>query len=251
MRRTLALATLGLVVFAFVLLAGLPASQLGRFAPPGVLLTATSGTLWSGQADLSLGDTEAGRLAWNLQPAALLRLMLRFELEWEVPGGALHGIIEIDPTETRVRNLRGRVPISAFAERMGAQGWEGTLEPDLDEVTLARSGSASATGEILLLDLVGSLDGRLRLGDFRWRPEVLRETLGAPRWRGFVEDTGNGPLQLRSMLELDVLGGYRLSGDMSISPAASEAEVATLGALLMAYGVPDSEGRHPFVIESR
>ncbi len=251
MRRLLALAVLGLAMFLLVLLVRLPAAQLGRLLPPGLALETPEGTVWNGRAALLVNEVSVGRLAWRLRPSALFQFMLRFECQWSVPGGDLQGIFEADRSGTRLRDLQGEMPIEGIAIWLGAPGWAGRTEFELAEMSLGRDGRATGTGELRLLDLTGNFGGPLRLGDFRWRPESPGRADETGTWSGFVEDTGNGPLHLRSILEFDAGGRYRLAGDLAVSPVASDSEAARLDRLLQALGAPDAEGRYSFVIESR
>lgn len=251
MRRLALLASLGLVVFCLVFLARLPASQLGRFMPDGIALEAPVGTVWHGSADLLIGDWHAGRLAWRLRPLALFQFTLRYELGWSLSDGGLTGILEVARSETCLRNLRGELPIGPIALRLGAPGWTGRLEFDLDALMLDRNGNAGGAGEVRLVDLTGSFGSPLGLGDFRWRPNTPGTADQPGALRGFAEDTGDGPLRMRSILELDIRGRYRLAGDLAVSELASTSEAALLDGVLRAYGAPDPEGRYSFVIESR
>ncbi len=251
MRKLILLALLGLGVFLLVVLVRLPATQLSQFAPDGIGLESPSGTVWHGSAEVLIEDWPAGRLAWRFRPAALLQLTLRYDLGWSVSGEEITGTLEVVRGATRLRNLRGALPIAPLATRLGAPGWTGRLEFDLDEMKLDRNGNAGGAGEVRLVGLAGRLGSPLRLGDFRWRPGTPGNADRPGAWRGFAEDAGDGPLRLRSILEIDIRGRYRLSGDLAVSELATTSEAALLGSVLFAYGTPDQEGRHSFVIESR
>ncbi|MFZ8986710.1 MAG: type II secretion system protein N [Steroidobacteraceae bacterium] len=251
MRKLILLALLGLGVFLLVFLIRLPASKLSQFTPAGVGLQAPSGTVWHGSADLLVDDWPAGRLAWRFRPMALFKLELRYEWTWSIAGGGISGTLEVVRSETRLRNLRGELPVEPFAAQLGAPAWTGRLEFDLDEMTLGRNGHADAAGELRLVGLTGRLGSPLSLGDFRWRPDAPGRSDRPGTWRGFAEDAGDGPLRLRSTLEFDARGRYRLAGDLSVSNSASASEAGLLDSVLRAYGAPDQEGRYPFIIQSR
>lgn len=97
MIRTLLILILLVVGFA---VAFAPAALLRHAIPSGggIGLTALSGTLWDGSADLVLGGIEAGRVEWRFTPVTILQGALGYHLALSAPGQALSGELRWRPS---------------------------------------------------------------------------------------------------------------------------------------------------------
>jgi len=91
-----------LLIGAFALISA-PAALLRQVLPSeaSASLTALSGTLWNGRAELVLGGRPAGTLAWRFRPVTILQGALGYHLalaEGESPDGlALTGTVRLRP----------------------------------------------------------------------------------------------------------------------------------------------------------
>ena len=92
-REPLAFALLGALAFAVFVLVRLPASALEPLARRSgvVQLASPTGTVWRGDAGLSVNPVDLGRLRWRLTPGALLAFA---DVHWELrhPEFQLQGV---------------------------------------------------------------------------------------------------------------------------------------------------------------
>jgi general secretion pathway protein N len=234
----------GIAAFLVCLVAMVPASQVARRMPPGAALTGVSGTIWSGEArSLAVNGRPFGALAWSCRPWRLLVLRWSCALTLAPPGGKVTGDLSGNfGDELAARDLRGRMPITAFEGIATPRGWTGDLELDVGEVRFANRRPASATGTLFLRQLRAPGANAQVLGDFEL--VVGEGAVGGEALSGRLRDLG-GPLHVRGAVELDDDGRYLLSGDAAPGPGAGPAIFDTLGFL----GPPDSQGRRPFTIE--
>src|SRR6185436_15211534 len=138
MARRGAFIAAGIAAFLVFLVAMVPASQLAKRLPPGVVLESAGGTIWSGHArSLSVQGRPLGAMEWSCRPWRLLLLEWSCRLRLRPAGGEVSGDLsgKFDD-EILARDVQGSLPISAFQGIATPRGWSGTLELDLGEVRL-------------------------------------------------------------------------------------------------------------------
>ena len=111
---------LGLAAYALFVVATLPARWAATRLqlPPGIALSAVSGTVWKGSAQASATGDASGagtRLQWHFLPARLVAGRLAFAVH--ASGPALEGEAEIarGPGELEARAVRARLDASRLA----------------------------------------------------------------------------------------------------------------------------------------
>jgi len=236
----------GIAAFLVFMIAMVPASQLARRLPAGVVLAGASGTIWSGRARaLSVSERPLGGIAWSCSPWRLLVLHWSCHVTLSPAGGDVSGDLSGGfGNEVTGETIRGRLPINLFEGLVTPRGWTGDLELDLAEFRIVKQRPAAASGTLYVRNLrAPGAHGEL-LGDFEL--VVGEGTVGSNALNGRLRDLG-GPLHVRGAVELGQDGHYLLSGDAAPGPGASPAIFDTLGFL----GSPDSQGRRPFTIEGR
>ena len=244
MARRGAFIAAGIAAFLVFLVAMVPASQLAKRLPPGVVLESAGGTIWSGHArSLSVQGRPLGAIEWSCRPWRLLLLEWSCRLRLRPAGGEVSGDLsgKFDD-KILARDVQGSLPISAFQGIATPRGWSGTLELDLGEVRLVGQRPVAATGTMHVRALHPPGDRSQPLGDFEL--VVGEGSVGGESLNGRLRDLG-GPLHVRGAIELDRNGRFLLSGDAAPGPGAGPAIFDTLGFL----GPPDSQGRRPFTIE--
>ncbi len=236
----------GIAAFLVFMVARVPASQLARRMPAGVVLSGVGGTVWSGRARaLTVDGHPLGGVDWSCSPWRLLVLAWSCHVTLNPAGGEMSGDVSGDfGDEISGETIRGRLPITAFEGVVTPQGWTGELELDLAEIRIVRRLPAAASGTLYVRGLrAPGANGQL-LGDFEL--VVGEGTVGSNALNGRLRDLG-GPLHVRGAVELGQDGHYLLSGDAAPGPGAGPAIFDTLDFL----GAPDSQGRRPFTIEGR
>jgi len=236
----------GIAAFLVFMIAMVPASQLARRLPAGVVLAGASGTIWSGRARaLSVSERPLGGIAWSCSPWRLLVLHWSCHAILSPTGGEVSGELSGSfGDEINGEAIRGRLPIRLFEGLVTPRGWTGELELDLSEIRIVKLQPAAASGTLYVRNLHAPGANGQALGDFEL--VVGEGTVGSNALNGRLRDLG-GPLHVRGAVELGQDGHYLLSGEAAPGPGASPAIFDTLGFL----GSPDSQGRRPFTIEGR
>lgn len=243
-RRSLLVAA-GIAAFLVCLVAMVPADQLARRLPPGVVMSGVGGTIWSGRANgLAINGRAIGGMQWSCRPWRV------FVLEWSCrvglspAGGELSAELdgEFGSDEISGRDIAGQVPITAFEGLATPRGWSGLLELDIQTLRIIDRRPADATGRLFLRSLRAPGAGGEMLGDFELT--VGEGSVGTGSLSGRLRDLG-GPLHVRGTIELQADGRYLMSGEASPGPGAGPAIFDTLSFL----GPPDNQGRRPFTIE--
>ena len=234
----------GVAAFMVFLVAMVPASQLARRMPAGVVIDGPTGTIWSGRArGLAVQGRPLGALRWSCRPWRLVRLEWSCNVGLQPRGGEVTGDFSGDFGGDVVgRAIRGSVPISIFEGIATPRGWTGDLELELDELAIASRRPQSASGKLFMRALRAPGAGGQQLGDFEL--VVGEGTVGGATLNGRLRDLG-GPLHVRGAVELFEDGRYLLQGEAAPGPGAGPAIFDTLGFL----GPPDGQGRRPFTIE--
>ncbi len=244
MSRRGKLVAAGIAAFLVFLVAMVPATQVTRRLPAGLVMTGVSGTIWSGRATgLAVEGRKFGAVAWFCRPWRLLLLEWSCHVTLSPSGGEVSADMSgWFGDEIVGSNITGQMPISAFEGFVTPRGWTGVLELDVDEVRIVERRPADAAGTLFVRALRAPGPGGQQLGDFEL--VVGEGAVGTGALSGRLRDLG-GPLHVRGAIELQRDGRYLMSGDAAPGPGAGPAIFDTLAFL----GPPDNLGRRPFTIE--
>lgn len=244
MARRSKLVAAGIAAFLVCLVAMVPAGQLTRRLPAGVVMGGVNGTVWSGHASrLALNDRPVGAVAWACWPWRLVMLEWSCRVTLHPAGGEVTADVQGDfGGEIVGRGIQGQLPISAFEGLVTPRGWTGVLELDVDEFRIVNHRPADAAGTLIVRSLRAPGAGGQMLGDFELT--VGEGAVGTGSLAGRLRDLG-GPLRVRGAIEMQPDGRYLMSGEAAPGPGAGPAIFDTLAFL----GAPDSQGRRPFTIE--
>jgi general secretion pathway protein N len=246
MRRTRLLIAAGVAAFLFFLVALLPASMLLRFVPHEVSLDGVSGTIWRGTAtSVAIKGTPLGRLRWTSRPWRLLLLQIGYDVLLEPADGEVDMFLTLGRNgRLDVTQMRGHFPVATVYGLIAPMGWSGTVELDVDKVTLDDGFPLAAVGVVRVQNLTSNAGPReVNLGSFEL---LLGEgAVGTESISGRLRDLDNGPMKVRATIELDRGRRYLISGEVAAGPEAGPAIQRTLSFL----GPADSLGRRPFSIE--
>jgi general secretion pathway protein N len=241
-KRTLTIIVLGVVAFAAIVLARLPASWVLPKAGAAFRCASVEGSLWSGYcAGLEVQGASLGDLTWQLRPARLLagRLAARIDIE-HPPTTAARADIEMGLGGTVVaRDVTASLPLNPTLLPGMPPKLTGTLRLELTQATVTRDGVVrSLAGRIEALDLVDSSGYVTPLGSF-----AVTFPGGSTEPSGAVRDLG-GPLAVEGTLVLTPQPGYDLTGYVTPRQSASQPLLNAIQFL----GSPDAQGRRPFAL---
>jgi general secretion pathway protein N len=239
MKRTVTVIVLGVVAFAAIVLARLPASWVLPTAGANFRCTSVEGTLWSGYcSDLEVSGAAMGDLTWRLRPARLLlgKVAAHVDLE-HPPTTSVQGDVEVGLGGAVVaRNLTASLPLDPKLLPGVPPTLTGSLHLDLALARVTRKGIVSSLdGRIEAHDIVDSSGYVTPLGNF-----AVTFSGGTT---GHVQDLG-GPLAVDGQLVLTPQPGYDLSG--YVTPRANA--VPALVNALEFLGTPDAQGRRQFAL---
>ncbi|HEY7888487.1 MAG TPA: type II secretion system protein N [Steroidobacteraceae bacterium] len=240
MKRTVTVIVLGVVAFAAILLARLPASWLLPRGNANFSCASVEGSLWSGYCSgLTVRGAALGDLTWQLRPSRLLvgKLAAHVDLE-HPPAASAKGDIEMSLGGTVVaRNLTASLPLDPTLLAAVPPTLTGTLYLDLALARVTGKGVVSdLQGRIEAHDLVDHSGYVTPLGNF-----AVTFPGGGSQPTGTLQDIG-GPLAVAGQLVLTPQPGYDLSGYVTPRASATQALVNAIEIL----GSPDAQGRRPF-----
>lgn len=242
MKRTLTIVVLGVVAFAAIVLARLPASWLVPKAGPQFRCASVAGSLWSGYCGgLEVQGASLGDLSWQLRPSRLLLGKLAAHLDIEhPPETAAQADIEIGLTGTIVaRDVTASLPIDPTLLPGVPPTLTGTLRLELALATVTKKGVVrSLAGRIEAMNLVDSSGDVTPLGSF-----AVTFPGGSAQPTGEVRDLG-GPLAVQGQLVLTAQPGYDLRGYVTPRQSASQPLLNAIQFL----GSPDAQGRRQFAL---
>lgn len=242
MRQAWLLTLVGVVVFAGVVLATLPASLLISRLPPELVVDGVGGTVWNGAADsVRLRGAPLGALSWSAEPLALLQGELAYRIEVARPDGYLRGRV----AATLGGALEGRalelaLPVTALHPEHDANSWAGTLQGQIEHVRLEHGWPVALIAAFTISDLrpPGST---LAIGSYAIEFDGRAST--PAQLVGRVRDSA-APLLVRGQLAISDNRSYKLEGEVTPRPGASPDVVQAVAFL----GSPDAVGRRSFEI---
>lgn len=242
MKRTLTIIVLGVVAFAAIVLARLPASWLLPTRGPNFSCASVAGSLWSGYCSgLTVQGTPLGDLTWQLRPSRLLAGKLAAHVDVEhPPTTSAVGDFEIGLGGTVVaHNLTASLPLDPKLLPGVPPTLSGTLHLDIAIASVTKKGIVRRlAGHIEANDLVDHSGYVTPLGNF-----AVTFPGGSSQPTGDVRDTG-GPLAVQGKLALTAQPGYDLSGYVTPRQSASQPLLDAIRFL----GSPDAQGRRQFAL---
>jgi hypothetical protein len=202
-RRPVALRLLfGVLVLVVLLVLRAPAAffapQLERLCQQRCVLGDVDGTLWQGRGSLFARDSNGGMqalltLGWRFVPGELVRGKLLWLLN--TPGDATPTPLIIDAQGWQLKQIVAQLPVSAIEPllegRLGARGWNGLAQVQVDHWNCSWSGAACVgRASLRWTDArIASLATAV-LGDYRLD---LGRTDASANWTSSLK-AGRGPL---------------------------------------------------------
>jgi general secretion pathway protein N len=230
---------LGVLVFAVVIAATLPARVLVPLLPTRLALTDVSGSIWDGAAaQVSLDGTPLGQLQWHLSPLEGLRARLAGDVAITRPDGHLSGHLSLQRSgQLEAQGLTLDLPLNTLHPESTQAGWQGRLRGEVSYARLERGWPVALAGRFTIehLRAPNAPDdlGRFHL-TFDPRDSTPQALLGR------LQDDG-GPLSVTAQLRLEPARAYQLAGDVAARGALSE----DLSRALAFLGSPGENGRRP------
>jgi general secretion pathway protein N len=243
-KRTVWLIVFGVLVFAGIIVARLPASWVMPGPKSGIACVEVDGSIWSGACmGLTYQQQPVGDLSWELHAMRLLAAKINADIEVTRPKGSIKANVETGLNKKiEARDLLVDMPIDAAlaaALPPNFRGLRGKINAQLPFVRIEGQVVKAIQGNVEIDDLT---DGTQQWGSYV--VEFPPPTAGVPV--GQLRDLGSGPLAVEGSLKLTPAPGFDLEGLVAARPSAPADLVQNLRFL----GSPDAQGRRPFSLES-
>jgi hypothetical protein len=243
--RVALLIVAGVLVFALVLLAYLPASWVAARVPPGLQAGCgeIGGSVWAGEClGVTLQGAKLGDVTWNLDRLGALRgrLVGDFDLR-----GALNARADVDLSFSgsgELREVKASLPLDPRVMPQLPPDQRGRIAADLKRLVLDERAPRVLEGTIDLTDLRQVGARPLELGSYRATFDGQADANGISV--GQIRDLG-GPFALEGTITLTPPNTYVVQGFITGRTVEAERLVReiTLGA------TPEASGRSPFAFE--
>jgi hypothetical protein len=231
----------GLLAFAAILVARLPASWLVPAGPKAALSCASiEGTLWSGACSgLVVQRLPLGDLSWELQPLKLLRARLGARVA--LNRGAAHASSDVElgfSGRLTARAVQADVPLDTqLFPGLPAQ-LRGDAHVELAHAEIVRGVITQLAGKIEVHNLEERSGAVTPLGSY-----LVSFPGGGSEPLGQVHDLG-GPLSVQGTLRLTREGGFEVQTLVASRPEATP----ELASAIRFLGSPDPSGRRVFAM---
>lgn len=233
----------GLLVFAVVLVAYLPASWVVGRLPAELQLSCgdVGGSIWEGECrEASWRGARLGDATWNFGRLAALRGRLVGDIDLR---GTLNARTDLDLAfsgDGEFRNLKASIPLDPQILPGAPADQRGNVTADLARLTLEKGAPRVVQGTIELTNLRQVSPQPMELGSYRATFDGQPTPDGAVE--GQVRDLG-GPFSVEASLLLTPPDAWALNGFITGRTADAERIVRNQ----IAFGaVPDASGRSEF-----
>ena len=240
MKRTVWLILFGVLVFAGIVVARLPASWVLPDPKSGVTCADADGTIWNGTCTgLTFQQQPIGDLSWEVHASRLLAGKINVDLIVTRPAGSAHGNVETGfDKKITARDIQADLPLDrelTAALPPNFQGLRGKLHAQIAYLRVDGPKIRAVEGVVEAHDLT---NGSQPWGSYSitFPPPTTGDPLGQ------IRDLGNGPLAVEGTLKLTPEPGFDIEGLVTARPTASP----ELANDIQYLGSPDAQGRRPF-----
>jgi len=248
-KRAIGLILFGVLVFAGIVVARLPASWVLPRPESGIACADADGTVWSGTCTgLTVQQQPVGDLSWEVHAARLWAGKLNADVVLtRRPAGAAQGNVEVGFDKSiEARDLRVDLPLEQELTSSlppNVRGVRGKIHAEIAHLRIAGHTLKSVQGAVEARDLTeGEGSAAQSWGSYSvtFPPSAGGDPLGQLR------DLGGGPLSVEGKLRLTPEPGFDLEGLVAARPSASP----ELARDLQFLGSPDAQGRRPFSLSA-
>ena len=241
MKRGIWIGAAGLLAFAAILVARLPASWLVPSGPKAALSCASiEGTLWSGACGgLVVARLPLGDLTWELRPVELLRARLAARVTLNRGAAHASGDVELGFSGRLTGHaVQADVPLDPQLFPGLPPQLRGDAHVQLAHAEVTRGVITQLAGKIEVHNLEDRAGAVTPLGSY-----VVSFPGGGSEPVGQVHDLG-GPLSVEGTLRLTREGGFEVQTLVASRPEAT----AELAGNIRFLGTPDRSGRRVFAM---
>jgi hypothetical protein len=239
-KRSLWITLAGLIAFAAILIARLPASWMVPAGPRVPFACANiEGTLWAGVCNgLRVAGQPLGDVTWELEPLRLLLARVAARVTLNDVSAHVSADVELSFGHVRARDVEADLPLEPrFLPGLPSE-LHGQAHVQLALAEVTRGVITALKGKIEAHNLEERSGNVTPLGSY-----VLSFPGGDGEPVGLVRDLG-GPLSVEGTVKLTRAGGY----DVQCLVAARAEANPELANNLRFLGTPDAAGRRSFAM---
>jgi len=168
------------------------------FAPPTVVLSGVSGSIWSGKAaQAQASGVYLRELSWRFKPLPIFKGQVAYVVEAIPMTGFVDANLAFDFSGVvNLSDLRGSLPLQALEQAANMPGLRGTMNVQFERLTFVDGLPVAADGELTIAALVAPIVHRGSIGGYR--AEFFTQNTGV---MASVEDT-DGVVNLAGSLEI-------------------------------------------------
>ena len=235
---------IGLLVGIIALLVLFPARVAYRwFAPPQIIMSGISGTLWNGHAaEASVDGLYLHDASWRFQFSALFTAKIGYAIDAKFVSGFIEGDIAIGfGGNMRATDFRASLPIDSIQSIAALTGARGMLSANFAELRLSDGLPVVANGSVEVSGLTLPMLHRDPIGGFK--AELFTQDSGIS---ASIEDTA-AVIDLAGSLQLSADGSYEFLAQLSpldSTPAAIREQLRFLGSA-------NDRGQHEMRLEGK
>jgi general secretion pathway protein N len=237
------IAIVGVLVFAGVGVATLPASLVVSRLPPQIGIEGASGSVWNGAAtQASWQGAPLGALTWRAHPASLLQGRADYSIELTREDGFVRGRVSASfgGGSVEASDVELRMPITALSRNVAANAWRGDLAGTVQRARLENGWPVDLVARFRMSGLRPP-GAQFEVGSYELNFDEAAST--PQQLTGRVRDL-EAPMVVRGQLEIRPNRSYTLEGEVAPKPGAPP-EVSNAVAFL---GPADASGRRQFTI---
>jgi Type II secretion system (T2SS), protein N len=246
MKRAFWLILFGVLVFAAIIVARLPAGWIMPGPKSGITCSDVDGTIWSGTCTgLTVQQQAIGDVSWEVHASRLLAGKLNTDLVLTRPDGTSHGNVEVGMDKNlTARDLEADLPLEHSLIPLLPQDLHGKLHAEIGSLRVEKNVITAIQGHLEARDLLdGAGPAAQRWGSYSLTFPPAAE--GDPV--GQLRDLGGGPLQVKGTLKLTSNpAGFDLEGQVKPLPTTPPDLVQQIQFL----GRPDADGFRPFGMQN-
>jgi general secretion pathway protein N len=242
MRRAIWLVLFGVLVFAGIIIARLPAGWVMPGPKSDLACADVDGTIWEGTCTgLTVQRQPVGDVSWEVHPSRLLSGKLNADLVLTRSDGTSHGTVEVGMDKNVTgHDIEADLPLDHDFIPSLPPDLHGKLHARIAFLRVEQNTIKAIQGQVEARDLLeGAGTAAQRWGSYSvtFSPAADGDPVGQLR------DLGGGPLQVKGTLKLTSNPpGFDLEGLVKAQPSAPPDLVQEIQFL----GRPDAEGFRPF-----
>lgn len=183
-------------------------------APPGVMLSGISGSIWSGAARrMTIEDFYIGDLTWQARPHRLLLGQMAYSIQGKPAAGFIESDLAIGFGGTIYFNdLIGSFPVHLLEQVSGIRGLRGNASVNFEQLIISGGMPISMSGTLEVSGLTLPLVAPTPIGGYRAVFFTQEDGIVAS-----IEDT-DGVVDLAGSFKLTPDRNYRFLGQLAAKP---------------------------------